>query len=128
MSTVVNQNNDSQSDSASDSNDSQSELHCSGMLNLSNDEGNHNSSSKNSSKIDEMGNHMQASTSNADFNPQLMINQQILDQLQNIGRRLDKLEQKPVKKSSDPKKIKNKTKCKQTSYRDLQKKGLPMIN
>ena len=114
MSTVLNQNNDSHSDSVSDSNDSQSDLDCSGLLNLSNDEGKSKSSGKDSIKTDEVGNHMQASTSSADFSPQLMINQQILDQLQTIGRRLDKLEQKPVKKSSDPKKIKNKTKTKQT--------------
>ena len=49
---------------------------------------------------------MQTATSSVDFNAQLMINQQILDQLQSIGRRLDKLKQKPAKKSSDPKKIK----------------------
>ena len=49
---------------------------------------------------------MQASTSSADFNPQVMINQQIFDQLQTIGHRLDKLEEKPVKKSSDPKRQK----------------------
>ena len=115
MSTVLNQNNDSQPDSASDSNASQSDLDCSGLLNLSNDEENCHSSGKIFSKVEETGNHMQASTSSADFNPQLMINQQILDQLQTIGRRLDKLEQKPVKKSSDPTKIKNKTKAKQTS-------------
>ena len=90
MSTVLNQNNDSHSDSVSDSNDSQSDLDCSGLLNLSNDEGKSKSSSKDSIKTDKMGNHMQASTSSADFNPQLMINQQILAQLQNIGRRLDK--------------------------------------
>ena len=92
-----------------------SDLDCSGLLNLSNDEGKSKSSGKDSIKTDEVGNHMQASTSSADFSPQLMINQQILDQLQTIGRRLDKLEQKPVKKSSDPKNIKNKTKTKQTS-------------
>ena len=34
MSTVLNQNNDSYSDSASDSNDSQSELDCFGLLDL----------------------------------------------------------------------------------------------
>ena len=38
MSTVMNQNNDSHSDSISDSNDSHSDLDCSGLLNLSNDE------------------------------------------------------------------------------------------
>ena len=42
---------------------------------------------------------MHAATSSADFNAQSMINQQILDQFQNIGHRLDKLEQKPAKKS-----------------------------
>ena len=114
MSTVWNQNNDSHSDSISDSNDSQSDLNWSGLLNLSNDEGNSKLSGENSTKSDETGNHMQASRSSADFNPQLLINQQILDQLQTIGRRFDKLEQKPVKKSSDPKKVKNKIKSKQT--------------
>ena len=85
LSTVLNQKNDSHSDSISDSNGSQSDLDFSGLLNLFNDEGKSKSSAKDSLKTDEIGNHMRA----------------ILDQLQNIGRRLDKLEQKPVKKSSD---------------------------
>ena len=77
MSTVLNQNNDSHSDSISDSNDSQSDLNCSGLLNLSNDEGTSKLSGENSTKSDEIGNQMQASTKSADFNPQLLINQQI---------------------------------------------------
>ena len=86
-------NNNSDSDSHSDSNESQSDLDCSGLLNLSTDEGNSKSSVKNLSKTDTVGHHMQASTSSADSNAQVMINQQILDPLQNIGYRLDKLEQ-----------------------------------
>ena len=77
---------------------------------MSSDEGNSKSSIKSLSKIDTVADHVQASTSSADSNAQVMINQQILDQLQNIDCRLDKLEQKPVKKSSDSKKIKNKAK------------------
>ena len=54
---------------------------------------------------------MQASISNP--STQSVINQQILDQLQSIGYRVDKLEQNQVRKSSDLKKIKNNYKTKQ---------------
>ena len=81
MSTVMNQNNDSHSDSISDSNDSHTDLDCSGLLNLSNDENYSKLTGGNSTKTDQTGNQMQASTSSVNSNPQLLINQQILDQL-----------------------------------------------
>ena len=57
---------------------------------------------------------MQASTINADFSAHSAINQQIFDQFQSIGRRLDILEKNLVKKSLDLKKIIiNKSKTKQ---------------
>ena len=68
-----------------------------------------------SAKNTEVGSHVQATISNADFSAQSTINQQIPDQLQSIARRLDKLEQNPVRKSSDLKKIKNKSKTNHSS-------------
>ena len=115
MSTVFEKkNNSTQNDSDCDSNVSQSDLDCSGLLNLSNQDITSKLSGNDSAKNTEVGSPVQASTSNADLSVQSAINQQILDQLQSIGRRLDQLEQNSVKKSLDLKKIKkNKPKTNQ---------------
>ena len=115
ISRVFDKNNHSQNGSNSDSNDSQSDLDCLELLDLSNDDENSKSSSNDLTKNNYTGSHMQASSSSADFSAQSMINQQILDQLQNIGHRLDRLDRKPVKKSSDLKKIESKSKPKQNT-------------
>ena len=115
ISRVFDKNNHSQNGSNSDSNDSQSDLDCLELLDLSNDDENSKSSNNDLTKNSDTGSHMQASSSSADFSAQSMINQQILDQLQNIGHRLDRLDRKPVKKSSDLKKIESKSKPKQNT-------------
>ena len=101
MSRVFDKNKSSVNDLDCDSNDPQSDLDCSGLLNLSNDDENSKLCGNDLGKATESGSHMQASTSSGDFSAQSVIDQQILEQLQNIGRKFEQ-------NTSDSKKIKKK--------------------
>ena len=90
----------------SDSDTSASDLNCSALINESDDESSVSTNIKHiagTSQAPGIDNPSQKS----DPDKQMMINARILDQLDKIGHRLDKIENKTCKKSSDKSKIKS---------------------
>ena len=93
----------------SDSDSSTSDLNCSALVNDSDNDSSVLTNSKNvagTSQATGIDNPSQKS----DPNMQTLINARILDQLDKIGQRLDKIENKTCKKSSDKSKIKSSVK------------------
>ena len=106
--TVV-KNNTTVSDienSMSDSDISGSDLDCSGLMNESDQVLSTPVTDKNSAGTSKTVTHVN-SDKNSEPDMQQLINARILDQLDKIGHRLDKIENKECKKSTDKAKIKN---------------------
>ena len=90
----------------SDSDASVSELDCSGLMNDS-DEGTSSPVSVKNSAGTSQTVTSDSSLKNSDPDMQQLINARILDQLEKIGNRLDKIENKECKKTADKSKIKS---------------------
>ena len=92
--------------SISDSDVSGSDLDCSGLMNESDEVASTPITDKNSAGTSKTVTHVN-SAKNSESDMQQLINARILDQLEKIGHRLDKIENKECKKTADKAKIKN---------------------
>ena len=92
--------------SMSDSDVSGNDLDCSGLMNGSDEVASTPITDKNSAGTSKTVTHVN-SAKNSESDMQQLINARILDQLEKIGHRLDKIENKVCKKTSDKAKIKN---------------------
>ena len=124
----TNSHNSDFSENMSDSDTSASDLNCSDLMQNSFDgvsDGKNCASGSSTSKSDK-----DLSVKSSDSDQQAVINAQILEQLHRIGKRLDHIEQKDCKKTSDKTKIKNVKikgkKVKQTSDVTEQRQSLPV--
>ena len=90
----------------SDSDVSGSDLDCSGLMNGSDQVASTPMTDKNSPGTSKTVTHVN-SDKNSESDMQQLINARILDQLEKIGHRLDKIENKECKKTTDKAKIKN---------------------
>ena len=88
----------------SDSDTSGSELNCSALINASDDDSYVSANIKNIAGTSQASG-IENPSRKSDPDMQTMINARILDQLDKIGQRLDKIENKTCKKSSDKSKI-----------------------
>ena len=91
--------------SMSDSDVSGSDLDCSGLMNGSDQVVSTPVTDKYSAGTLKTGTHVN-SDKNSESDMQLLINARILDQLEKIGHRLDKIENKECKKTTDKAKLK----------------------
>ena len=107
----------------SDSDVSGSDLDCSGLMNESDEVASTPITDKNSGGTSKTVTHVNfAKYSESDM--QQLINARILDQLEKIGHRLDKIENKECKKTADKAKIKNSDNKGAKTKKDLQKYGM----